>query len=65
GENFKRELERKENITFNNPVPRGKILDRDLKIIVDNIPKSAITDMNSGASQKRDAGNCNKIGQIN
>ncbi|MDQ0199677.1 peptidoglycan D,D-transpeptidase FtsI family protein [Neobacillus ginsengisoli] len=52
GENFKRELERKENITINNPVPRGKILDRDLKIIVDNVPKSAITYMNSGASQK-------------
>jgi cell division protein FtsI/penicillin-binding protein 2 len=52
GDNFKRELARKEDITINNPVPRGKILDRNFKVIVDNVPKSAITYTNSGASQK-------------
>lgn len=52
GENFKRELERKEDITINNPVPRGKMLDRDYKVIVDNFSKRAITYTNMGASQK-------------
>ncbi|MGX6441723.1 peptidoglycan D,D-transpeptidase FtsI family protein [Neobacillus sp. K501] len=52
GENFKRELERKEDITINNPVPRGKMLDRDYKVIVDNFSKRAITYTNLGASQK-------------
>jgi penicillin-binding protein A len=52
GDNFKRELDRKDSITVNNPVPRGKIFDRHLNTIVDNVPKSAITYMNSGFSQK-------------
>ncbi|MFL6517791.1 MAG: peptidoglycan D,D-transpeptidase FtsI family protein [Bacillus sp. (in: firmicutes)] len=53
GENFKRDLERKEDITVSNPVPRGKMLDRDYRIIVDNVPKSAITYTNEGFSQKQ------------
>lgn len=51
GENFKRDLERKEDITVSSPVPRGKMLDRDYKIIVDNLPKNAITYTNEGFSQ--------------
>ncbi|MCL6571571.1 MAG: penicillin-binding protein 2 [Bacillus sp. (in: Bacteria)] len=51
GENFKRDLERKEDFTVSNPVPRGKILDRDYRVIVDNVPKSAITYTNMGFSQ--------------
>lgn len=52
GENFKRELERKEDITIHNPVPRGKMFDSNYKVIVDNVPKRAITYTNMGASQK-------------
>ena len=43
GEDFKREIERTEDITVNNPVPRGKMFDRNGKVIVDNIPLNAIT----------------------
>lgn len=43
GDDFKREIERTEDITVNNPVPRGKIFDRNGKIIVDNTPQNAIT----------------------
>ncbi|MBY0147223.1 penicillin-binding protein 2 [Neobacillus niacini] len=52
GENFKRELERKEDITIHNPVPRGKMFDSNYKVIVDNVPKRAITYTNMGASQE-------------
>src|SRR3954463_9536879 len=53
GENFKRDLERKEDVTVSNPVPRGKILDRDYRIIVDNVPKDAISYTNEGFSQQQ------------
>jgi penicillin-binding protein A len=43
GDDFKREIERTEDITVNNPVPRGKMFDRNGKVIVDNIPLNAIT----------------------
>src|SRR5574342_355454 len=43
GEDFKREIERTEDVTVNNPVPRGKMFDRNGKIIVDNTPQNAIT----------------------
>lgn len=43
GDDFKREIERTEDITVNNPVPRGKMFDRNGKIIVDNSPLNAIT----------------------
>ncbi|WP_081591235.1 MULTISPECIES: peptidoglycan D,D-transpeptidase FtsI family protein [Bacillus] len=43
GEDYRREIERTEEITVNNPVPRGKIYDRYSKIIVDNTPVDAIT----------------------
>jgi len=51
GEDYKREIDRKEDVTVNNPVPRGKMLDRNLKVIVDNKPINAITYTNEGASQ--------------
>jgi penicillin-binding protein A len=43
GEDFKREIERTEDITVSNPVPRGKMFDRNGNIIVDNSPLNAIT----------------------
>jgi penicillin-binding protein A len=43
GDDFKREIERTEDITVNNPVPRGKMFDRNGHIIVDNTPLNAIT----------------------
>ncbi len=52
GEDYKREINRKEDVTINNPVPRGKMLDRNHKVIVDNKPLNAITYTNEGASQK-------------
>lgn len=53
GEDFKREIERTEDITVNTPVPRGKMFDRNGKVIVDNIPLNAITYTKSqGISQK-------------
>lgn len=51
GEDYKREVERTEDITVNNPVPRGKMYDRNGKVIVDNTPKNAIIYTNFGASQ--------------
>jgi cell division protein FtsI/penicillin-binding protein 2 len=36
GENYQREIDRKEDVTVNNPVPRGRMLDRDLQVIVDH-----------------------------
>lgn len=53
GDDFKREIERTEDITVNNPVPRGKMFDRNGKIIVDNTPQNAITYTKfQGANQK-------------
>lgn len=51
GDDYKREIERTEDITVNNPVPRGKMYDRNGHVIVDNTPKNAITYTNFGASQ--------------
>ncbi|MHC0035903.1 peptidoglycan D,D-transpeptidase FtsI family protein [Pseudoneobacillus sp. C159] len=42
GDDYKREIERTDEITVNNPVPRGKMFDRTGKIIVDNTPQNAI-----------------------
>lgn len=42
GEEYKKELERTENIIVENPVPRGKIYDRKWRTIVDNEPVNAI-----------------------
>lgn len=42
GEEYRKELERTENIIVENPVPRGKIYDRKWRTIVDNEPVNAI-----------------------
>ena len=64
GENFKRELERKEDITINNPVPRGKMFDSNHRVIVDNVPKRAITYTNMGASQKEMLDTAEKLAKL-
>ncbi|WP_251551395.1 peptidoglycan D,D-transpeptidase FtsI family protein [Neobacillus muris] len=43
GDDFKREIERTEDVTVSNPVPRGRMLDRTGRVIVDNTPLNAIT----------------------
>jgi len=43
GEDYKREIERTEDVTVNSPVPRGKMFDRNMTTIVDNSASNAIT----------------------
>ncbi|WP_042351505.1 penicillin-binding transpeptidase domain-containing protein [Bacillus massiliigorillae] len=43
GEGFRKEVERTEDVTVKNSVPRGKIYDRNGKIIVDNKSLNSIT----------------------
>lgn len=43
GEEYKTELERKEEIAVNTSVPRGRIFDRSGHLLVDNEPRNAIT----------------------
>ncbi|MEI4800276.1 peptidoglycan D,D-transpeptidase FtsI family protein [Bacillus sp. NPDC077411] len=43
GEDYKNEVNRKENLTVSNPVPRGKIFDRYHRAVVDNTPLRTIT----------------------
>lgn len=64
GENFKRDLERKEDIIVSHPVPRGKMFDRDFKVVVDNIPKSAITFTNEGFTQEEMLNTAEKLAQF-
>ena len=64
GENYKRDLERKEDITVSNLVPRGKMLDRDFRVVVDNVPKSAIIYTNEGFSQKEMLETAKKLAQL-
>lgn len=52
GEDYQREIDRKDDITINNPVPRGRIVDRNLAIIVDNEARKAITYTNEGHNQE-------------
>ncbi|MBO1914084.1 penicillin-binding protein, partial [Microvirga sp. 3-52] len=42
-DDYVRALERKEEVSVNTSVPRGRIFDRDGRILVDNEPKNAIT----------------------
>ncbi len=51
GDDYRREIERTEDVTVNKPVPRGKIYDRTGQVIVDNTPENAITYTNNGAKQ--------------
>lgn len=64
GENFKRDLDRKEDFIISNPVPRGKMYDRDYNVIVDNIPKKAITFTNEGFSQKEMLATAKKLAKL-
>jgi cell division protein FtsI/penicillin-binding protein 2 len=43
GEDYKRALERTEEVPVNSSVPRGRIYDSEGRILVDNEPKNAIT----------------------
>ncbi|MFJ8090748.1 peptidoglycan D,D-transpeptidase FtsI family protein [Lysinibacillus sp. NPDC095746] len=43
GEDYVRELERKEEVAVNTSVPRGRMYDRYGRILVDNQPENAIT----------------------
>ena len=43
GEDYVSELQRKEEVRINTSVPRGRILDRYGRILVDNVPENAIT----------------------
>lgn len=54
GEDFKREIERTEDVTVNNPVPRGKMYDRNMKTIVDNTPSRAITYTKSQSTKTKE-----------
>lgn len=49
---YKDELERTNEIVVSQPVPRGKMYDRNGKIVVNNIAQNAITYTNWGASQE-------------
>ena len=51
GEDYKRELEKTEDVTVDTSVPRGKMYDTTGKVIVDNIAEKAITYTNSGSSR--------------
>src|SRR5690554_409891 len=52
GEDYRREIERTENVVVSNSVPRGRMFDRNGQIIVDNVPENAIIYTNYGVSQK-------------
>ncbi len=43
GSHYKQIIKNDENITVNESVPRGRILDRNGKVLVDNASKMAIT----------------------
>lgn len=43
GSHYKQLIKNDENITVNESVPRGRILDRNGKVLVDNASKMAIT----------------------
>lgn len=64
GEKYKRELKRYDDVTVTNPVPRGIMVDRNSKVIVDNTPKSALTYMNHGASQKEMLETAQKLAKL-
>lgn len=43
GDDFRREVEKTDEVTVNSSVPRGKMYDRNLNVMVDNKPLNAIT----------------------
>jgi penicillin-binding protein A len=64
GENFKRDLERKEDVTVSNPVPRGVMYDRDMRVVVDNVPIRAITFTNEGFTTQEMLQTAEKLAQL-
>ncbi|WP_096153385.1 MULTISPECIES: peptidoglycan D,D-transpeptidase FtsI family protein [Bacillus] len=54
GENYRKEVDRTENITVNAPVPRGKIYDRNGNVVVDNKPLNAITYTRTQSTPRRE-----------
>ncbi|WP_456274919.1 penicillin-binding transpeptidase domain-containing protein [Bacillus sp. AK031] len=54
GEEYKREVERTEDVLVNNSVPRGKIYDRVGNVIVDNTPMNAITYTRAQSTKSED-----------
>nr|WP_235841977.1 penicillin-binding protein 2 [Neobacillus fumarioli] len=64
GENYRRDLDRKEDYTVTNPVPRGKMYDRKFRVIVDNVPRKAITFTNEGFSQNEMLETSKKLAEL-
>lgn len=54
GEDYKKEVERTENVTVSTSVPRGKIYDRYHRIVVDNTPLRTITYTRMNGSTNED-----------
>ncbi|WP_342511341.1 penicillin-binding protein 2 [Sporosarcina sp. FSL K6-1522] len=54
GEDYSRLLEQKEEIAVNTSVPRGKIFDRNGRVLVDNDPKNAITYTKTNSTKSKD-----------
>ena len=61
GEEYKNEVEKKENSTISNPVPRGKIFDRYGRPVVDNTAVRTITFTKMKGSTAEDRQNSGKI----
>ncbi|OZI13091.1 penicillin-binding protein [Bacillaceae bacterium SAS-127] len=54
GEDYQRKIERTEDVTVNASVPRGKMFDRDGKVVVDNLPQNAITYTRAKGAKQED-----------
>ncbi|WP_282032943.1 peptidoglycan D,D-transpeptidase FtsI family protein [Metabacillus indicus] len=54
GEDYRKEVERTEEVTISTSVPRGKIFDRNYNTIVDNKPIKAITYTRSASSDQEE-----------
>lgn len=52
GDDYKEEIERTEDVIVSQPVPRGRMFDRNGKPVVYNTPRNAITYTNYGVNQK-------------
>ncbi|MGE7764509.1 peptidoglycan D,D-transpeptidase FtsI family protein [Peribacillus sp. NPDC096540] len=65
GDDYRREIERTEEVTVNNSVPRGKMYDRNLKLMVDNQPLDAITyTRKQGTKQKEMVETAEKLAKL-
>lgn len=64
GPEFKREVEKTEEIIFKNPVPRGKMFDRNGKMIVGNKAQKAITYTNHGATRSEMLAVAEKLAEL-